>query len=92
MVGMLDADETLTGTPTITCEGLELANKVVNTTELLLDEADGSQVSVPIGKAVQVRVSGAALGTTYTIAITVSTSAGQVLPTSAQLIGVATTA
>lgn len=91
LVGQLDAGETLTGTPTITCEALTLASKTINAAELLIDDADGSQISVPIGKAVQVIVSAAAAGTTYTIEITVSTTAGQVLKTSAQLIGVATT-
>jgi hypothetical protein len=91
MVGMLDAGETLIGSPTITCEDLTLANKVINTMALLIDDADGSQVSVPIGKAVQVTVSAAAAGTTYTIEIAVTTSAGQILTTSAQLIGVNTT-
>ncbi len=93
MMGELDDGETISGTPTITdpASVLTISNKVVNTSALLLDEEDGSQVNVAIGKAVQCKISGVVLGTTHTVEISVTTSAGQVLVTTFDVVGVAKT-
>ena len=71
----LDADELLTGTPTIvevTTTDLTLTNKVVNTEEVRILERD-----VAIGKAILFKVSGQKINTEYTIRITVSTDGGR---------------
>lgn len=92
MVGMLDAGETITGTPTVTGpDGVTISNIAVNAAELLLDDADGSQIVVPIGKAVQFRITGITADVIHTIQITAVTTASQTLKTSCQLLGVATT-
>lgn len=72
-VGVLDSGESLTGTPTIveeTTSDLTLTSKVVSTAALTINSK-----SVPLGKAVQFRVSGQlAAGSPYTIKITVGTT------------------
>ena len=70
---VLDAGETLTGTPTVaeqTTTDLTIANKVVSTAALTIL---GSTVA--IGKAVQFKVSGQLVaGSPYTIKITAGTT------------------
>jgi hypothetical protein len=73
-VGVLDAGESLTGTPLVTEEtttDLTITNKTISTAALTVNGKP-----VPIGHAVQFRVSGQLVaGSPYTIKITVSTDA-----------------
>jgi hypothetical protein len=72
----LDADELLTGTPTIvevTTTDLTLTNKAVSTEVVRVLERD-----VAIGKAVLFKVSGQKINTEYSIRITVSTDGERV--------------
>jgi hypothetical protein len=66
---MLSGSEALTGTPTVTCTGLTLASKVVNTAALTDNEGN----TIAIGNAVQFSVAGGTAGTKYEIDVTVST-------------------
>jgi hypothetical protein len=71
--GKLDDGELLTGAPTIaevTTTNLTFANQAVNTSAIKI-----RGVSVAIGQAVQFKVSGGTADTTYTIRITVGTTA-----------------
>lgn len=71
--GKLDSGELLTGTPTVvevTTSALTLDNKVVSTAILTINS-----VSVPVGEAVQFRVSGGTAGATYQIRINCDTDA-----------------
>lgn len=71
--GKLDSGELLTGTPTIvevTTADLTLSNKVVNTAAIIVNN-----LAVPIGQAVQFKVTGGVAGTAYTLRITVTTTA-----------------
>jgi hypothetical protein len=67
---MLSSGETLTGTPTVTCTGLTLASKTVNSSALT--DNDGNTIA--IGHAVQFSVAGGTAGTRYEIDVTVSTT------------------
>lgn len=67
---MLVSGETLTGTPTVTCTGLTLASKAVNSGALTDPDGD----TIAIGKAVQFSVAGGTAGTRYEIDVTVSTT------------------
>ena len=69
--GKLDVGELLTGTPTIPAvTDLTFSNKVVSTAALTING-----VSVPIGEAVQFKVSGGVAGKRYTIQISCATDA-----------------
>lgn len=73
----LDADELLTGTPTVaevTTTDLTLSNKVVSTEVVRILERD-----VAVGKAVQFKVSGQKINTQYSIRVTASTDGGRVV-------------
>jgi hypothetical protein len=68
---MLDSSETLTG-PTcaeVTTTALTIANVAVNSAAVTING-----VSVAIGKAVQFKVSGQVINTTYTLLVTVTTT------------------
>jgi len=67
---MLSGSEVLTGTPTVTCTGLTLASKTVNSAALT--DNDGNTIA--IGHAVQFSVAGGTAGTRYEIDVTVSTN------------------
>lgn len=67
---MLSSGETLTGTPTVTCTGLTLASKTVNSSALT--DNDGNTIA--IGHAVQFSVAGGTAGTRYEIDVTASTT------------------
>lgn len=72
-VGLLDAGELLTGTPTIlevTTTDLILANKVVNTAQLTIN---GRKVAT--GQAIQFTVSVGLADTSYEIRVTIDTDA-----------------
>lgn len=73
-VGVLEAGELLTGTPTVVEVGttdLTLENKAVNTAALTI-----SGKSVAIGQAVQFKVSGqASANSPYTLLVTTATDA-----------------
>ncbi len=69
----LRSGETLTGTPTVvevTTSALTIDNKAVNSAAITKDGR-----TVAIGKGVVFRVQGGTAGTTYTIRVTVGTSA-----------------
>ncbi len=68
--GKLDVGELLTGTPTIidAATVLTLSNKAVSTAELTINGA-----TVPIGEALQFKVSGGVDGTTYSIELKCAT-------------------
>ena len=73
MRGKLDSGELLSGAPTIDEEvtsDLTFANASVNTAVLRINGRN-----VPVGQAVQFRVSGGVAGTKYSIRVTVSTDA-----------------
>ena len=74
---VLDASETLTGTPLVTEVGttdLTLGDKAVSSAALTI-----LGVSVAAGEAVQFSVSGQKAGTLYTISVTASTTASRTL-------------
>lgn len=66
---LLEAGETLTGTPTAAAAGLTIDNVRVNTGEVTVDGA-----TVAIGRAVQFRVAGGTSGATYEIDVTCGTT------------------
>lgn len=71
MRGKLDEGELLDGVPAIIemdTTDLSISNQGVSTEELVINK-----LSVPIGQAIQFKVSGAVAGTKYRIKITVST-------------------
>ena len=73
----LEADELLTGTPTVvevTTAHLTIASKVVTTEEVRIFERN-----VALGKAIQFTVSGQRINTQYSIRITVSTDGGRTI-------------
>ena len=77
--GKLDTGELLTGTPTVTeidTTVLTITNKAVNVAELVING-----VTVAIGQAVQCKVvdNGMTAGEEYSMLVTCSTDAGQVL-------------
>ena len=69
---LLDSDELLTGTPTVTPSpaGPTISNVAVNTSTLTIDGE-----SVVAGKAVQCKVTGQSAATLYELTFTVSTDA-----------------
>jgi hypothetical protein len=82
--GVLDAGETLVGTPTVTDESGQLAisQEQVNTTEVVINE-----LKVPIGRAVLFMVErGAAPDGNYELDLLVTTSAGQTIPGAVKVI------
>ena len=69
-VGKLDEGELLTGTPTIDAvTGLTFSNIAVNIIELQINGK-----TVPIGMAVQFKVTGGVAGVTYTIPVSCGTN------------------
>jgi len=69
--GKLDSGELLTGTPVVTeltTSALTFSNEVVSTAILSIDDID-----VPIGEAVQFKVTGGLAGIDYTIQISSGT-------------------
>lgn len=67
---MLTSTEVLTGTPTVTCTGLTLAGKAVNSVAITTPSGD----TLAIGNAVTFSVAGGTAGTDYSIDVTVSTN------------------
>jgi len=72
-IGRLDAGELLTGTPTVAEIGssdLAITNVVINTIALTING-----VAVAIGQAIQYKVTGGTVGTTYRLLVTALTDA-----------------
>ena len=72
--GLLEGTETLSGTPTfseLTTSDLTLSGAAVSTAALTIDD-----VSVALGKAATVKISGGTAGRSYIISISCGTSAG----------------
>lgn len=69
---LLDTSELLTGTPTVTAtpSGLTFGSQQVNASQLTV-----SGVAIPIGKAVQFRVSGGSSGVEYRLEVSCGTNA-----------------
>ena len=71
--GKLEVDELLIGTPTveeITTSDLSLSNEAVSSSELTIEDD-----LVPVGQAVQFKVTGGVAGKRYKIRVTVNTNA-----------------
>ena len=80
---MLEASETLTGTPTVTVSptGPTLGSKIVNVAAI-----DVNGDTVAIGEAVQFTVTGGTAGVRYTITASCGTSSSQTLVGTAILV------